>query len=118
QDWEKRCGIYKTGLIQSTVNDMWFANRNDEGVIHSKYFDPFPVETLALVLTAIDCCIDKWITGVKEDIKFSSATYSPIYLVHLNSLQRFNKHTSAYKLLGKISGDILDIARYVPAHLH
>ncbi|KAG1739155.1 uncharacterized protein EDB91DRAFT_1248911 [Suillus paluster] len=90
---------------------MWFANCNDEGVIHSKYFNPLPVEILVLILTAIECCINKWITRVKEDIKFSLATYSPIYLVHLSSLQQFDERTSGYKLLGKFGANILEVAR-------
>lgn len=64
----------------------------------------------------IECCIDEWITGVKEDIKFSSAAYSSVYMGHLSSLQRFDERTSAYKLLGKITDNILDVARYVPVH--
>ncbi|KAG1784954.1 uncharacterized protein HD556DRAFT_1250576, partial [Suillus plorans] len=118
KDWEKKSGIYKTGLIQSAVNDMWFANRNDEGVIYSKYFDPLPVKLLALILTAIECCLDEWITGMKEDIKFSSTAYTPVYLVHLSSLQRFDERTSHYKLLEKIRVNILDVAQYVGGHLH
>jgi len=35
------------------VNVMWFADRNDEGVVHHKYFSPFPVEAIALVLTPV-----------------------------------------------------------------
>ncbi|KAG2138769.1 hypothetical protein BD769DRAFT_1351176 [Suillus cothurnatus] len=62
KDWEMKCGIYKTELIQSAVNDMWFANHSDEGVIHGRYFDPLPVELLALILTAVSVfgksCVD------------------------------------------------------------
>ncbi|KAG1774494.1 hypothetical protein EV702DRAFT_1280597 [Suillus placidus] len=111
KDWEMKSGIYKTELIQAAVNDMWFANCNDEGVIHGRYFEPLPVEIIALILMAIECCIDEWITGVKEDIKFSSNAYSSVYVGHLSSLQCFNERTSAYKLLGKIADNILDIAR-------
>ncbi|KAG1892034.1 hypothetical protein F4604DRAFT_1564880, partial [Suillus subluteus] len=113
KDWEKKCGIYKTELIQSAINDMWFANRSDEGIVYAKYFDPLPIQTIALILTALECCIDEWMTGVKEDIKFSSVAYSPVYLLHLNSLQRFEERTAAYKLLGKIGVDLLDVAQYV-----
>ncbi|KAG1858161.1 hypothetical protein F4604DRAFT_1931188 [Suillus subluteus] len=111
KDWETKCGIYKTELIQSAINNMWFANRSDEGVIHGRYFNPLPVELLALILTAIECCIDEWLTGVKEDIKFSSAAYAPVYQVHLTSLRRFDERTSAYKLLEKICDNVLDVAR-------
>ncbi|KAG2034074.1 hypothetical protein BDR03DRAFT_828963, partial [Suillus americanus] len=52
KDWEMKCSIYKTDLIQS-VSHMWFANRSDEGIVYAKYFDPLPVQTMALVLTAV-----------------------------------------------------------------
>jgi hypothetical protein len=128
-------GIYKTDLIQSAINHMWFANRSDEGIVYAKYFDPLPVQTMALVLTAvsvfsdsdvhaatdsvlqIECCIDEWMTGVKEDIKFSSVAYSLVYLLHLNSLQRFEERTAAYKLFGKIGVNLLNIAWYVSDYL-
>ncbi|KAG2743289.1 hypothetical protein P692DRAFT_201692834, partial [Suillus brevipes Sb2] len=53
KDWEMKRGIYKTGLIQEAMNHMWFANRCDEGIVHAKYFDPLPVQTIALILTAV-----------------------------------------------------------------
>ncbi|KAG1867731.1 hypothetical protein F4604DRAFT_1927535 [Suillus subluteus] len=111
KDWEMKRGIYKTELIQSAINNMWFANCSDEGVIHGRYFNPLPVELLALILTAIECCIDEWLTGVKEDIKFSSAAYAPVYQVHLTSLRHFDERTSVYKLLEKICDNVLDVAR-------
>ncbi|KAG0698833.1 hypothetical protein DFH29DRAFT_1002457 [Suillus ampliporus] len=36
---------------------------------------------------------------------------TPVYLLHLNSLRRFEERTAAYKLLGKIGVDLLDVAR-------
>ncbi|KAJ8592844.1 hypothetical protein M405DRAFT_722677, partial [Rhizopogon salebrosus TDB-379] len=53
QDWESKRGIYKTELLQMGANDMWFANRNDEGIIYHQYFNPFPVKTMALMLAAV-----------------------------------------------------------------
>lgn len=48
-----RKGLYHSKAIQKTVNAMFFANRSDEGIIFQQMFDPFPVPTLALVLTAV-----------------------------------------------------------------
>ncbi|KAG2362582.1 hypothetical protein BDR07DRAFT_1236688, partial [Suillus spraguei] len=53
KDWEMRSGIFKSNLIQTGINDMWFANRSDEGIIYAKYFDPLSVEILVLVLTVV-----------------------------------------------------------------
>ncbi|KAG1847773.1 hypothetical protein C8R48DRAFT_586216, partial [Suillus tomentosus] len=106
-------GIYKTELLQDGINVMWFANRGDEGIVHNKYFKPMPIEVIALTLTAIECCIDEWLQGVKEDIKFTAATYGSIYQTHLSSLQRFDERTAPYKLLERICDNLHDVARYV-----
>ncbi|KAG2106533.1 uncharacterized protein F5147DRAFT_550901, partial [Suillus discolor] len=53
KDWENKSGIYKSDLIQSGINDMWFTNCISEGIIYTKYFDPLPVKILALVLTVV-----------------------------------------------------------------
>ncbi|KAG1872984.1 hypothetical protein DFJ58DRAFT_722148 [Suillus subalutaceus] len=55
KDWESKKGIYKTELLQL-------------GVVYHKYFNPMPIEVIALVLTTIECCIDKWLQGLKEDV--------------------------------------------------
>ncbi|KAG0694510.1 hypothetical protein DFH29DRAFT_815272 [Suillus ampliporus] len=53
KDWRSKTGIYKTELLQEGINIMWFANQNDEGIIYHKYFNPMPIEVVALVLTAV-----------------------------------------------------------------
>ncbi|KAG1836803.1 hypothetical protein DFJ58DRAFT_611510, partial [Suillus subalutaceus] len=104
-------GIYKTELLQDGINLMWFANRNDEGVIYHKYFNPMPVEVVALVLTAIECCIDELLQGLKEDIKFTLAAYGFVYKGHLDLLQCFQERTAPYKLLDRICLNLHDTAR-------
>ncbi|KAG1734203.1 uncharacterized protein EDB91DRAFT_1084113 [Suillus paluster] len=111
KDWTLKTGIYKSELLQDGINIMWFANRNDEGIVYHKYFNPIPVEVVALVLTAIECCIDEWLQGLKEDIKFTSATYASIYQAHFDSLQRFHKCTAPYKLLERLCDSLHDRAR-------
>ncbi|KAH7920043.1 hypothetical protein BV22DRAFT_1021966, partial [Leucogyrophana mollusca] len=111
RDVDARKGLYKAEILQSGTNDMWFANRHDEGVIYHQYFDPMPVETIALVLTATECCIDEWATGIKEDIKFTAAAYADVYKAHLKCLLKFGEHTRKYDLLGKIRRDLYINAR-------
>ncbi|KIJ10866.1 hypothetical protein PAXINDRAFT_85408 [Paxillus involutus ATCC 200175] len=81
---------------------MWFANCNDEGVVYHKYFNPMPTTTMALLLAVIECCIDKWATGIKVDIKFTAAAYTTVYNNHLIFLHAFDEHTAVYDLLGQI----------------
>ncbi|KAG1796663.1 uncharacterized protein HD556DRAFT_1441342 [Suillus plorans] len=113
KDWTTKTGIYKTELLQDGINVMWFANQGDEGIIHNKYFKPMPIEVIALTLTAIECCIDEWLQGMKEDIKFTAATYGSIYQTHLSSLQRFDECTAPYKLLERICDNLHDVARCI-----
>ncbi|KAG2106484.1 hypothetical protein BD769DRAFT_1675906 [Suillus cothurnatus] len=112
KDWTTKTGIYKTELLQDGINVMWFANRSDEGIIHNKYFDPMPIEVIALTLTAIECCIDEWLQGIKEDIKFTATTYGSVYQTHLSSLQHFDERTAPYKLLTRIRQNLHDVARF------
>ncbi|KIN95290.1 hypothetical protein M404DRAFT_166116, partial [Pisolithus tinctorius Marx 270] len=60
---KNRRGFLKVPLIQKIINMMWFANKHDEGVKFPEHFKPFPYPVLALILTAIECCIDEWATG-------------------------------------------------------
>ncbi|KAL6300199.1 hypothetical protein BKA93DRAFT_716378, partial [Sparassis latifolia] len=53
EDSAMKKGLYKSEIIQMVINDMWFANKHDEGVRYHGYFNPMPVVTIALVLTAV-----------------------------------------------------------------
>ena len=48
-----RKDIFCNKNIQKVVNAMWFAKKQDEGVVYYKYFKPLPDVTFALVLTAV-----------------------------------------------------------------
>ncbi|KAH7918565.1 hypothetical protein BV22DRAFT_1024399 [Leucogyrophana mollusca] len=99
---DERKGLFKTALIQKGADVMWFTNKNDEGVVYHHHFKPFPVSALALLLTAIECCIDEWATGTRTDIPFTTQDYRSVYEVHLKCLREFEKHTREHGLLKKI----------------
>ncbi|KAG2358204.1 hypothetical protein BDR07DRAFT_1220573, partial [Suillus spraguei] len=101
-------GLYKSELLQDGINIMWFANRIDEGVVYHKYFSPMPVQVVALILIAIECCIDEWLQGLKENIKFTSASYASVYKDHFGLLQHFHERTAPYKLLEKLCDSLHD----------
>jgi hypothetical protein len=48
-----RKGLYRNKNIQKVVNAMWFAKKQDEGVVYYEYFKPFPDVTFSLVLTGV-----------------------------------------------------------------
>ncbi|KAI6008599.1 hypothetical protein EDC04DRAFT_2521397, partial [Pisolithus marmoratus] len=92
-------GFLKVPLIQKIINTMWFANKHDEGIMFPEHFKPFPYPTLALVLTAIKCCIDEWVTGKQGDIPFTTQEYCLVYEAYLKCLQDFDVATKEVSVL-------------------
>lgn len=108
---------------------MWFANRRDEGVAFPKYFNPFPKQGLALVLTVVcvtslilyvanfleqvENSIDEWATGIRTDIPFTTNEYRSVYESHLEALQRFEDSTEPHKILDNILVRLHNIGRCV-----
>ncbi|KAI0276822.1 hypothetical protein BC826DRAFT_928182, partial [Russula brevipes] len=110
----KRKGLYQSIIIQKVINITWFARRQDEGVIYSKLFHPIPLPTIALVLTAVECGIDEWITGSREDIDFKASDYKKAYEDHVNMLKLFKEKTQEVGILPKIQVKLYRNGRYVP----
>ncbi|KAK0435241.1 uncharacterized protein EV420DRAFT_1653339 [Desarmillaria tabescens] len=54
---------YEHKLIFSSICAAWFKNTKDFGVKYSDYFDPIPNVSLALILMAIEFCLEEWSTG-------------------------------------------------------
>jgi Domain of unknown function (DUF6532) len=52
QDPKARTGLYETDLLQKAINIMWFTDAKDEGIVFGHYFNPIPLQTIALVFTA------------------------------------------------------------------
>ncbi|KAG6807984.1 hypothetical protein H0H92_005806 [Tricholoma furcatifolium] len=85
--------LYQNPLIQKIVNAMWFQNKHNEGIKFMDIFNPFPILTLALVLSVIDCCLDEWMTGIKTDAPFKAKFYSDIYEGHLKNFRMFDEQS-------------------------
>ncbi|KAH9910619.1 hypothetical protein B0H21DRAFT_668586, partial [Amylocystis lapponica] len=88
----KRTGLYKTDILNMIIGDMWFSNKQDEGVLYHEYFNPMPKATMALIFAAIECSIDEWATGIKDDIKFTTTAYKDVFNAHLRCLDAFEEH--------------------------
>ncbi|KIM66098.1 hypothetical protein SCLCIDRAFT_111670, partial [Scleroderma citrinum Foug A] len=106
--WYERRGFLKAPIIQKIINTMCFANKNDEGIKHYMWFKPFPLPALALVLSAIECCIDEWMTGTRLDIFFTVHDYCGRYESHLKCLQDFDEATKEYGMLKGICARIYE----------
>jgi hypothetical protein len=61
----------------------------------------------------MECAIDKWSSGIKTDVQFTSVDYRPMYEGHLACLQDFDKHTKKHELLDKICTRLHNVGRYV-----
>ncbi|KAJ7677748.1 hypothetical protein DFH06DRAFT_559873 [Mycena polygramma] len=108
-----RKGLYKAKIIQKSVNVMWFNNKRDEGATHAELFGPaLPKPAFALVLTAIECTIDEWATGIKTEVQFSAADYRSVYQDHLKCLDEFEQHTAPRDILGNILTRAHNIGRF------
>ncbi|KAF8144660.1 hypothetical protein K438DRAFT_575568 [Mycena galopus ATCC 62051] len=112
KDIESRKGIYRHPILQKIVNDMWFANKRDEGPKYPEYFNPFPKPGLALVLTAIENSIDEWATGIRTDVPFTANDYRSVYEDHLEALNRFETETQPHKILDNILVRLHNIGRF------
>ncbi|KAJ6536270.1 hypothetical protein B0H19DRAFT_997014 [Mycena capillaripes] len=112
-DAATRKGLYKAPIIQKAINQMWFNNRRDEGATHPDLFGPsLPKPAFALVLSAIECSIDEWATGIKTDVPFTSADYRAVYQEHLKCLDEFEKHTAPRDILGNILTRAHNVGRF------
>ncbi|RDB14714.1 hypothetical protein Hypma_016210 [Hypsizygus marmoreus] len=106
-----RKGLYQNPIIQKAVNTMWFANKNDEGIKYSDLFKPLPVQTIALVLMVIECCIDEWLTGTRTDLAFYANDYSYVYETHIACLEEFGTFTVKLDLLGNLQNKLYNFGR-------
>ncbi|KAJ7661007.1 hypothetical protein B0H17DRAFT_954003, partial [Mycena rosella] len=110
----QRKGIFKGPIIQKSTNSMWFNSRRDEGAMHPELFGPrLPKPTLALVLTAIECSVDEWASGIKTDVPFTAADYRSVYLEHIRVLEEFEKATAPRRILDNILTRLHNIGRQV-----
>ncbi|KAH9951169.1 hypothetical protein B0H21DRAFT_705828 [Amylocystis lapponica] len=112
EDFKKRTGLYKTDILSMIIGDMWFSNKQDEGVLYHEYFNPMPKATMALIFAAIECSIDEWATGIKEDVKFTTTAYKDVFNAHLQCLDAFDEHTRAHGILGQLCAKLHTDARF------
>ncbi|KAH9970467.1 hypothetical protein BJV74DRAFT_259576 [Russula compacta] len=78
---------YRHRIIQQAINVIWFNDRSSDGVIFSSVFNPMPYEAIALVLAALECCIDEWSNGLWIGIPFTYENYQEVYSHHLSALK-------------------------------
>ncbi|KAG1786132.1 uncharacterized protein HD556DRAFT_1248579 [Suillus plorans] len=104
-------GLYGAKIIQKGVNTIWFRDKKDEGVLYPEFYKPFPEVGLALLLTAIESCIDEWSSGAQTNKMFTVNEYQDVLDEHLTNLADFDEHTKAQGLLPKLLSRLHDNGR-------
>ncbi|KAG1900362.1 uncharacterized protein F5891DRAFT_1188676 [Suillus fuscotomentosus] len=104
-------GLFRTKLNQKAANLLWYSNKKDKGVMFEKLFTLFPIPALALVYTAAECCVDKWVDSEQIDISFSCGEYKEAYDKHLVNLKKFHVRTKVHGILDGILKEINDNGR-------
>jgi hypothetical protein len=53
-------GFYETTIIDEIILTQWFGGKGCDGVLFGASFNPIPIPTLALVLTAVNFILFIW----------------------------------------------------------
>ncbi|KAH9954062.1 hypothetical protein BC827DRAFT_80350 [Russula dissimulans] len=104
---------YRHPIIQKAINTIWFQNKDSDGIVFHELFTPIPIQTMALVLTVIECCIDEWTDGTRQPSNWDEARYKAVYISHVSSLVDLRGHglPQSRDLLAQIQRDLLNDAR-------
>ncbi|KAF8960928.1 hypothetical protein BDZ97DRAFT_1760386 [Flammula alnicola] len=66
---ETLSGYAQGKIISEILHAVWFEDTNSQGVTFKNLFDPIPLETLALIFTILDFCLDEWSDGTRVKAK-------------------------------------------------
>ncbi|RDX43466.1 hypothetical protein OH76DRAFT_1298965, partial [Lentinus brumalis] len=102
QDPATRSGLFEGDIIQTIINKVFYKNPSDDGVKHDNVYRPFPVRGIALVLTAIQCAIQEWSTGLHQNVKFDELIYEKEYKIHHRDLVAYEKQSEELKIVSAI----------------
>ncbi|KAI0274559.1 hypothetical protein BGY98DRAFT_992554 [Russula aff. rugulosa BPL654] len=88
--------------------DFNFGGRPQRGrhrIIFHDYFEPIPIQAIALVLTVIECCIGEWSTGTYKETKGRD-----LLRRIQDNLLKAARPSRSYKGVGKLSQNAVDAA--------
>ncbi|KAH9963485.1 hypothetical protein BGW80DRAFT_1179878 [Lactifluus volemus] len=115
RDFEKRTGYLLTPAISDIVNKMWFEDKEDDGIVFSKCFTSdgggIPPQTIALVCTVIENCLDEYQGGAFSEIPFTRSMYRARYEARLEYFEDFSKKTRQASIIPRLCQRILKLAR-------
>ncbi|KZT03691.1 uncharacterized protein LAESUDRAFT_659244, partial [Laetiporus sulphureus 93-53] len=95
-------GLYQNRVIQMIINKVWFKDKRDDGIVLQEVYCPFPFIAFATVLMAIECAIDEWVSGTREDVTFTIEAYKHRFEHHLSAIKSYNTASSDLEIMKKI----------------
>ncbi|KZT02095.1 uncharacterized protein LAESUDRAFT_717118 [Laetiporus sulphureus 93-53] len=101
-------GLYQHWIIQLIINRMWFNDKRDDGVVLDKVYCPFPFRAFTIVLTAIECTIDEWVSGTQEYVMFTIEAYKHHFKHHLSATEDYNTTSGDLEIIKKICQHVSD----------
>ncbi|KAF8987415.1 hypothetical protein BDQ17DRAFT_1335078 [Cyathus striatus] len=83
-------GYCQNPIVSNILHETWHHQGNADGVIFDQYFNPLPLECLALIFTALSFSIEEWSTGSRKQASFTETIAEAKYRAHLNDLELWN----------------------------
>ncbi|KAI0746149.1 hypothetical protein C8Q76DRAFT_665579 [Earliella scabrosa] len=111
KDPEQLDGLYEAPIIQMVVNKIYYKKPADDGIIHQDLYRHFPLAGIALALTAIQCAICEWKTGVFNSVRFDEGAYGTVYAEHVAKLEELEAKSEQDKIVTDIGRQIARTGR-------
>jgi len=104
---------YRHPIIRRAINMIWFHSNDGDGIVFHEFFTPIPIQTIALILTVIECCISEWTDGTHKSSNWNEDRYKTAYHSHVESLRDLRDHDPPHSgaFTAQIQHDLLKDAR-------
>ncbi|KAN0105378.1 hypothetical protein V8E52_011087 [Russula decolorans] len=91
KDPATKTGFAENAIIKKVLREAFFRRKDDRGITHANSFSPIPLALIALILTAVEHCIEEWSTGTLVKANFEESTAAPLYDAHLEKLRNWHE---------------------------
>ncbi|KAM6493522.1 hypothetical protein JOM56_011656 [Amanita muscaria] len=96
QDPEVGTGFTESSIVADILETALFEDSSDYGIRFAKYFNPIPINLLALAFTVIEFLIDEYTTGEKVKTSFREK----------NNIEQFEKHSQRIEEWNKLNKQV------------
>ncbi|KAI0644663.1 hypothetical protein C8Q79DRAFT_927760 [Trametes meyenii] len=115
---DEHVGLYEAEAIQEVIDHVFYKDPEDDGVALDKAYNPFPLQGLALVLSAIQCAIEEWISGTRMNVTFSEMAFKSIYKRHITELWQYEDESGDDRIVTEICAKISENGRLNLSRAH